>query len=254
MRIFLVTLGSLFFCTIIFWTIKFWGRSQVFSEYPHPLFEYAKKQHGPLYFIKPSPHLVEQDLDSAENLYLDVATTGDQKVVVAKEIWDLKKKPIRFSNYEDIKNDVILLSSLKEKLIQKKFIFNLSENAQAGHMIFFDELKSLQIEKGENFIITSPYEALIKALKEVAPALLYGSTQPEILKMTAMKSMGLIEALTLRADIIIYPLRINKQKFYDETLQDELRRRHKNFIVGPISESEMEEAKALKPWGIIIQK
>lgn len=254
MRIFLISIGSLFFCLIIFWTIKFWGRSQVFTEYPHPLFEYAATQSRPLYFIKPQPRLVEKALDSVENLYLDVATTGDQKVVVAKKVWELKKKPIRYLNYEDIKNDVILLLDVKNKLSNRKLIFNLSENVQAGHMIFFDELKNLGLEKGENFIVTSPYEALAKALKEVAPTFLYGSTQPEILKIVAMESMGLIEALKLRADIIIYPLKIKNQKFYDETLLQELSRRRMHFIVGPIDNAQVEEAKALNPWGIIVEK
>ena len=254
MRLILVTIGSLIFSLIIFWTIKFWGRSQSYVTYPHPLFAYAEQSKKPIFFIKPSPVVVDRALDGAENLYLDVATTGDQKVVIAKKAWDKKGKPIRYQNYEDIKADVILLSEVKTKLVNRKLILNLSENAQAGHMIFFDELKALGMEKGENMIVTSPYEAMIKALKEVAPTFLYGTTQPEILKIAAMKSMWLIEAVNLRADIVIYPLMIKNEKFYDETLLTELARRHKNFIVGPIDDVQIAEAVALKPWGIIVDK
>lgn len=254
MRIILVTIGSLIFCAIIFWTIKFWGLGQTYTNYSHPLFSYAEQLHGPVYFTKPSAVTVEGALDTTDNLYLDVATTEDQQLVVAKKFWEKIQKPIRYSKYSDIMSEVIRLSDVKNKLANRKFIFNLSENAQAGHMIFFDELKNLELQNGAAFIVTSPYEALAKALKEVAPAFVYGSTQPEILKIIAMKSMWLIEALTLRADIVIYPLNIKNEKFFDSTLVNELKRRHKKFIIGPISPAERPEALALDPWGIIITK
>ena len=254
MRLILVTICSLIFSLIIFWTIKFWGRSQTYVTYAHPLFTYVEQSKKPIFFIKPSPVVVDRALEGPENLYLDVATTGDQKVVIAKKVWDKKGKPIRYLNYQDIKSDVILLSDVKDRLLNRKLILNLSENAQAGHMIFYDELKALGLEKGENIIVTSPYEAMIKALKEIAPTFLYGTTQPEILKIAAMKSMWLIEALNLRADIVIYPLMIKNEKFYDETLLAELKRRHKNFIIGPIDDVQIAEAVALKPWGIVVDK
>ena len=47
---------------------------------------------------------------------------------------------------------------------------------------------------------------MAKSLKDVAPSFLFGLTQPEILKITAMRSMGLFEAIILRSDAIIYSL------------------------------------------------
>ena len=252
MRIILVTIGSLIFSLIVFWTVKFWGRGLTYTDYSHPLFTYAAQKQGPIYFTKPSAVNVESSFDTIDNLYLDVATTEDQQLVVAKKHWENKQKPIRYSKFSDIQSDVVRLRDVIPKLTNRKFIFNLSENAQAGHMIFYDELKLLGLQNGDNFIVTSPYEALAKALKEVAPAYIYGSTQPEILKITAMKSMWLIEALTLRADVVIHALKIKNEKFYDPTLINELKRRHKKFIVGPISPDDIAEATGLNPWGIVL--
>ena len=255
MRLILVTTGSLIVCFIIFWTIKFWGRSQIYANYQHPLFAYSKVIQGPVFFEKPAPEMVEKLLDTESNLYLDTATTEDGKLVVAKKKWDSKMKPIRYSNYENIKSDVILLIDVKEKLKKRKLIFNISENAQAGHIIFIEELKKMGLDKGENLIVTSPYEAMAKALKEEAPALLFASTQPEILKITAMKSMHLIEALQLRADIVIHPIFIKNETFFDSELMNEIKRRHKRFIVGPVSSAaEIESAKALNPWGVLVSR
>lgn len=254
MRIVLVTICSLIASLIIFWTVKFWGRSLQFVPYDHPIYSHYKANSQPILFVKPAASDLESAMLGSENLYLDVASTSDQKVVLPRKVWGPKEKAIRYRNYEDIKSDVFLLSEWKEKLADRKIIFNLIENAQAGHVIFFDEIKKMNWEKGENFIVTSPYEAMARALKEIAPAWLYGSTQPEILRLVAMKSMLLIEAVSFRADIIIHPLLIRNQPFYDEVLLKEIDRRHKKIIVGPVSSADLIVAQQLNPLGIIIAK
>ncbi len=254
MRIVLVTVCSLIACLIIFWTIKFWGRSLHFVPYDHPLYSNTGNLSQPIIFIKPRASELEKVLIENNNLFLDVASTRDEKVVLPIKVWDFKKKPIRSSLYQDIKSDVVLLFDLKEKLTNKKIIFNLFENAQAGHAIFFDEIKKMGWGNGDNFIVTSPYEAIAKSLKDLAPAWLYGSTKPEILRLVAMDAMLLIEAVSFRADIIIHPLTIRNQKFYDEDLLAELNRRHKKIIVGPIDSTEMDVARQLNPLGIVVQQ
>ena len=249
-----MTICSLIACLILFWTVKFWGRSQHFMAYEHPIFTAAKNSTEPVLFIKPSPAQLQNALNTKDNLYLNVASTVDQKVVLPIKAWSSKMKPIRYSLYNDIKDDVILLFDVKDKLTGRLLIFNLVENAQAGHVIFFDEIKKMRWERGESLIVTSPYEAMGKSLKDIAPALLFGTTQPEILRLVAMNSMLLIEAVSLRADIVIHPLMIKNQKFYDESLLAELQRRHRKIIVGPIAEGDLIEARALNPLGIIVEK
>jgi len=254
MRIIAVTIASLLVSFIIFLTVKFWGQSHVYPDFKHPLFTAGEQANGPLIFIKPSFANLEQAIKDEPNLYLDVVSTVDGRLAIAKKEWSPKIKPIRNSTYEEIKNDLILIYDLKDILPQKKVIFNIAENAQAGHAIFLEEIKKANLGKGENFIVTSPYEAMASALKELAPTFIYGSTQPEILKIAAMRSMYLLEALNLRADVVIYPLKIRNQDFFGEDLLNELKRRHKRFIVGPIEKEELPQAEALKPFGIIINK
>ena len=252
MRIILVTICSLIACLIIFWTIKFWGQSLHFVPYNHPIFTLVKQNNEPLIFVKPSPENLAAAISSSENLYLNVASTLDQKVVLPLKSRINNRKPLRYAMYTEVASDVVLLADIKDKLAGRKIIFNLFENAQAGHAIFFDELKKLGWEKGENLIVTSPYEAMAKALKDIAPTLLYGSTQPEILRLVAMNSMNLIEAVSFRADIVIHPLQIKNQTFYNKDLLAELVRRHKHIIVGPLNAAEIPAARQLNPLGLII--
>ncbi len=252
MRIIFVTFCSLIACLIIFWTIKFWGRSLHFVPYNHPLFTFVKQNNEPIVYVKPTPENLAAAILSTENLYLDVASTVDQKVVLPLKSRVNNRKPLRYALYSEVASEVVLLAEVKDKLAGRKIIFNLFENAQAGHAIFFDELKKLGWEKGENLIVTSPYEAMAKALKDIAPTLLYGSTQPEILRLVAMNSMNLIEAVSFRADIVIHPLQIKNQSFYNEDLLLELGRRHKHIIVGPLKAAEVFAARQLNPLGLII--
>lgn len=254
MRIIQAILASLFVCVIVFFTVKFWGLSQPYADYKHPFYETSEI----LIFKKPQFANVEQVLmNSTDNVYLDIANTKDQKVVIVATNADQSidhTKDIRNKLYADVEKDVLLLNKFKDQLQKRKIIFNLVENAIAGHLIFIDEIKALGLEKGENFIVTTPYEVLAKSIKELQPTFLYGTSQPEILKLKAMESLGLIEAATMRADILIYPLTYYKQPFYTETLQNELKRRFKKIIAGPISPGEIEEAKKLNPLGIIVQE
>ncbi len=250
-RILIVTVFTLLLSLVCFWIVKLWGQSQSYPDYAHPLFT---NQQTPIIFIKPSFENLKATLDGTENIYLDLASTLDQKVVIPTRAWALNEKTLRNQNYDAVKDDVLLLNDYKDKLKNRKIIFNLTENAQAGHGIFYFAVEEMGMGKGENFIVTSPYEALIKALKEQQPALVYGTTTPEILKILAMNSMYLPEAVNIRADVIIHPLEIRKQPFYTEELLKEFTRRRKRIIVGPITADEKEKAVSLNPYGLIILK
>lgn len=251
MRIFGVIAITLGFMLGGFWMVKFWGRSQLFIEYHHPMLTNVET---PVLFYKPKAQDVEAALKSDQNLFLDVANTLDQKMVIITSPDHLQGKQIRNEKYDNIKDYVLLLSNYAPNLKKKKIIFNLFENAIAGHEIFINFLNEVDLQKGENFIVTSPFEAIAKSIKEKSPALLFGTTQPEILKIVAMDSMFLIEAANIRADFIIHPLKIRNQNFFNQSILAEIHRRHKNIIIGPETENHLEEANRLKPYGIILQK
>lgn len=254
MRVIAAIIISFFVTALTFFIVKFWGQSQPYADYKHPFYDTTEI----LIFKKPAFANVDQVITATdENLYLDIANTKDQKMVIVDIKTDQSAdhtKDIRNKLYADVEKDVLLLEKYKDRLKKRRIIFNLNENAIAGHLIFTDTIKALGLEKGENFIVTTPYETLSKSIKELVPTMLFGTTQPEILKLKAMESLNLIEAATMRADVLIYPLTYYKKTFYTETLQAELKRRFKKIIVGPIPANEIEEAKKLNPLGIIIQE
>lgn len=250
MRIIVVTICSLLVFFLGLLTVKFWGKAQTYAEYPHVMLQ---GQGAPIEFFKPSYAQLNESLASNKNLFLDVTVTFDQKLVIPKRKFVATEKPIKLFKYDEIKNDVLLVVDLKEQLNKRKIIFNMVDNARAIHETFIYDLKAMGMDKGDGFIVTSQYEAPIKALKELAPAFVYGSTQPEVLKIVAMQSMHVLEAVSIRADVIIHPLKIRNQLFYNDEIIQELKRRHKKIIIGPIGPDELLSAQQLNPFGIILK-
>ncbi|AGH96535.1 hypothetical protein [Pseudobdellovibrio exovorus] len=249
MRIIVVTILTLLMSFVCFLTVKYWGRSLSYTEYNHPMLQQSAE---PIIFSKPSFEHLDQALAGKENLFLDISVTFDQKLVIPRRQWQSTERPIRLFNYDEVKNDVILLSDVTEQLKNKKLVLNIIENAHAVHQVFIHNLEQMGLAKGDNFIVTSPYEAPMKALKEIAPALVFATTQPEILKIVAMQSMHLIEAVSFRADVILQPLKIRQHDFFNEELLAEMKRRKKKILVGPIEPDQIQSALQLEPLGIII--
>lgn len=252
MRILLVTAGTLIVCFIALLTTKMWGRSRHFPEYQHAFFT-AEASKLPVLFqdtVGLSRSEAEALLGGNENLYLEVAFTQDQILVLPLKKFE---RAVRYYNLADIKNDVLDVDQLAPYLKKdRKFILKLMENTRAEHEVFVENMKKMGLEKSQNFLVMSDYEAPLKALKEIEPAYVYGSSKPEVLRIVAMQSMYILEAVTLRADALVQPLELRNKEFFNEELLNEMKRRFVKIIVGPVNTAEVSRAQQLNPFGIII--
>jgi hypothetical protein len=250
MRIIFVSVGTLFVLFLGMMSTKYWGQARQFNEYKHPFFGATET---PVIFkeVAGLPRSeAEALLKSSENLFLEVALTQDQILVLPLEKFD---KELRHYLLADIKDKVLSADQLAGYLKKdRRLIIKLMENTRAEHEVFDENLKKMGMEKAQNFLVMSDYEAPLRSLKEIEPAFVYGSTTPEILRIVAMQSMHIIEAVSFRADAIVHPLEIRNQEFYNDELVNEMKRRHVKIIVGPINPSEMDRARKIDPYGIII--
>ena len=92
-------------------------------------------------------------------------------------------------------------------------------------------------------MVLSPFDVPMKYLKEKQPTYLFGTTQPEILRIKALESIWLIEASTFRADLVVHPELYYNHEFFTDKLRAELQRRFRRFIVGPVAPEQLESAK-----------
>lgn len=259
MRLLISTVIALVVSAVFFMIIKLWGASQPYIAYSHPLYETPGQ---PLVFQVLTPDNLTEGLKQTPAVYLNIAVTRDQKLIVIDRFFENEKqieqnKTFKYNNknFSDLTSDhpksAVLLEQFKDQLQGKKIIFNMQDNPLQSTIVFANIMKILGMEDGHNFIFVSPYDPPAKDLKSFAPTYLFGSTEPEILKIKALESLRLIEAAQFRADIVIHPLTYYKQPFFTENLIQELKKRHKKFIVGPLQDDEVAAALALNPFGII---
>ena len=240
MRLLLSTIIALTVSLCLFATFKMWGQSQVFIDYQHP---FLTTESRPVVFTIPKDNWTLEDLadPSKKNLYLNFGVTQDEITVILR-------KPIhqvRTKLFADIQADVYTADQIKSALQNKKIIFNVLENPIGGPEFFVEFIEKIGFQEARNFLVLSPFEAPMKYLKERQPAYLYGTTQPEILRIKALESIWLIEASTFRADMVVHPEYYYKREFFTDKLRTELQRRFRPFIVGPIPSENLATAKDL---------
>lgn len=260
MRLLTATIISLMVCLFFFLIIKLWGNSQLYIEYKHPFYADATET---LIFKVLTPQNIKDGLKTEANIYLNVGVTLDKKLIVIDPVYEAQKQvaekrtsKFQSRSFDEIKSadpqSAVWIEDYKEQLQDKRIIFNLQDNPLSGSPVFIDTMKNLGFEAGNNFIYISAYDPPAKDLKELQPTYLFGTTNPEILRLKAMESLFILEAATFRADIVIHPLTYYNRPFYTETLLKNIERRFKKVIIGPISENEKDEALKLKPLGIIL--
>ncbi len=253
MRILIITAGTAFVCLILFLMLKVWGSSQAYLAYSHPFYNTANKTTEPVLFEKPRFSEISEVLkNTKKNIYIDISSTKDGFILI-HEVNKYQTSSFRNQYFKDIKDVVLNLADFKNDLKNRKIIFNLTENAIAGDKTLIEEFQKMGLNDQAEILISSPYEVMSKSLKELAPTYIYAASKPEILRLKAMESFYLIETASVRADVIIHPLYFYKKLFFTETFVQEIKRRNKKIIIGPIPQSEYEEALKLNPFGIVVE-
>lgn len=269
MRLLIATIIALSVSFAFFVMIKIWGSSQPYGEYSHPFFtstpvSTTQAPAAPLVFKILTPLTLSEGLKTEKNIYLSIAITSDLKLMIIDKDYEAEKQFNKkvtaklhsrlFSEITDgTPNAAVLVENYKDQLKDKKIIFSMQDNPLQGTTVFIDTMKAIGLEAGTNFLFISAFDPPSKDLKSQQATYIYGTSDPEILRIKALESIYLIEASTFRADVVIHPLTYFKQPFFTEVLLNELKRRHKKFIIGPLVDGEMDAAVALNPFGVIVK-
>jgi hypothetical protein len=269
MRLLIATIIALSVSFAFFVMVKIWGTSQPYGEYSHPFFtpvasSTTPASTDPLVFKILTPQNLTAGLKTEKNVYLNIAITSDLKLMIIDKDYEAEKQfnkkvtaKLHSRLFTDIAdgtpNSAVLVENYKDQLKDKKIIFNMQDNPLQGTTVFVDTMKSIGLDSGNNFLFISAFDPPSKDLKSMQATYIYGTSEPEILRIKALESMYLIEAASFRADVVIHALTYFKQPFFTEVLVTELKRRHKKFIIGPLVDGEMNDALALKPFGVIVK-
>ncbi len=115
-------------------------------------------------------------------------------------------------------------------------------------VVAFIEMNNLS----QRVLVNSPIDIIIKAIKELKPMWIYGTSISEVTRLKTFSTIMLEPAIGLRGDVFIAPVSYLSRPLADELLVTEMKRRKKIVLLGPlVNESEITPAEQLHPDGII---
>ncbi len=263
MRVLFISAISILVLFIVLLISRLWGMGQQYPDFQHPFFEGSS---SPLIIVKGES---EKDLQEIQRqkpdaaVWLDVATTSDQKIIVFTR--DLKAKEMSIETYRGPKSlaysfeqlrsmhpEVRELRGIVAEFPTRKFVLNILDNVTGIHIGLVEALKGLSPEK--RILLQSNYNVILSSIKELEPFWLYGCSQADLMRFLTFESMWVLPATPFKGDVYIAPfILIGRPAFHESTLE-EVRRRHKKIILGPaLDKKEFDDAIRLKADGILVE-
>lgn len=267
LRVLGISLASVFAAFAILVTLRFWGLSLPINEFQSDFFSEKKPW---LAFEITTSNEIESVLKKSSGaiLFLDLRLSADQILFIqAPQIFeqslqqkkfkpeDYKGRYVSDYTYDFLKKEfpgIFPLEEVFQKYPEQKMILNLIDNSTDIHKVCVNLLKKYQL--GKKIVIHSPIEVVLKSIKELEPLWTFGTSQAEITRVLSLNSIQLLPAASMRSDVYITPLRIMNRSVFNTDLNQELLRRKKKIMFGPLqSFAEYEEAKKFTVDGYILK-
>jgi hypothetical protein len=239
MRLLGIILGTLFAVNMALASVYFWGLGRVFPKYNHPFF--AEKTP---WIILPLSWTEELSKYPNTIIWLNIFKEKNQTLSVLSE------------NKDPGKN--LALSEVLNKVGNRRVIFNIISNVEDIDRQMLAFIKDSG--KSEQILVQSDFDIILRAMKDQDANHPYGSSQSDRLRFNTFKGMalwsnGLLPATPFKGDVYISPLKWKNISLINEQIRNELRRRQKFIILGPLTnKEEVNQAESLNPDGFYFGK
>jgi hypothetical protein len=275
-----IILGCLLTMALFWFSLKFYGESQRFIAYDHPLEQEAGPwvmAYGGESSAYPSHTFpaIEASLRNPKNwLAFDVFMSAERSFYLIPRNYIAKedKRPwVKWNDreiamldagadfkssegtypYKGIDLQFPKLETVIAKYPEAKFFLWFRDNERDLDLIIASFLK--RFPKLENrVLIYSEYDVVMRSLKEQLPRWVYGSADGERTRLLMFDALRLQSAATIKGDFYFTPLKSGSVKMISETIKHEIERRQLPLILGPLmNDSEVNDAVKLSPKGFI---
>ena len=198
-------------------------------------------------------------------LWVNFYITADKKLISdygfelekffdwAREKNRYKGKYLHAYKLEDLTafwSEIVPLETVVRSFPDQQIILNVLSNDIDIHkeVVSFVEAHNLS----QRVLINSPIDIIIKAVKELRPMWLYGTSISEVTRIKTFSTIMLEPAIGLRGDVFVAPISYLSRPLADQLLVTEMKRRKKLVLLGPlVKETEMKTAEELQPDGIV---
>ena len=258
MRVLWISLGSLFVVFCIVFMTRIWGLSLPISEFQSEFFQGEKPWQG---LVVLSLSEAEQALSKNPEVILDLPLRLSEDHVLFVQSpqffeqslqemkWDPKdyrgKKPYEypFAVLQKQFPGLIPVDEFLKKFPQQRFILNIVDSAMDVHKVVVSTLEKNNV--GPLVLIQSDTDVILKAIKEMKPLWTFGTSNAETMRLLTFDSIGVVAATSVRSDIYFSVLKLSHRSVFNSSLYEELRRRKKKIMLGPLeSAEEIQEAKS----------
>jgi len=230
-------------------SIFFWGMGRVFPKYEHPFFQGNKP-----WIILPWSFQDSIQKKKEVIIWADVYSTSNDTLMVGP--WGENEKNLKYRE-EIVSKDRPLLVDLLKKYPDRKFIINIVSNTMNIDSQILSATQNMIQRKNISF--QSEFDIVLRSMKETFADLPYGASQSDRLRFNTFKSIapweaGLLPATPFRGDFYFAPLTWRKISMIDAQIVNEIHRRQKHVIIGPLKTIEdLKRAKGLGADGFLFE-
>ena len=244
MRLLAIIIGCTVALLISLASVHFYGLGQKYRPFEHkflsPPTPWVIAGWEQSFFQEKSPNLI---------LLAQVYKNKDGAFLVAPS----REKVSKNSEREQVASPSRpLLNDFLKQFPTQRLVLIITDNVED---IDLQIAKILEGEsKSERILIQSDFNLVLESIKKQQPMLLYGGTPSDIMRFKSFQSIGILTAVPFKGDIYFAPLRLKKRETINSGINEELVRRYKKVILGPLhSKDEVELALSLGADGLYVE-
>lgn len=265
MKLLLISLATVIFFAAVGVGLRSWGLATQYQKFEHAFWT----PEGPYWIVRVKTAMEGQRLtqEKADVIFwLDLHETRDHRFLVLPEdtvtlqltekIFGAEKwRGPQIPRYDLAElrpffPDAPLLEDIMTEFPNQRFILNLVDNVPD---IQFETVKLLQtLNPDKRVLIQSDTDVLLRSIKDLKPLWLYGTSHADIMRLLSFESIGLLSTTPFKGDVFISPLSLKGRSILNENVIEEMRRRKKMTILGPLTGNpDFEAARQANPDGYL---
>lgn len=242
MRLLLTTIATFILLAMVILTARFWGLSQWPATFDHPWFAFK------------TPWVVTT-LNHIDNsrpnviLWINVLRSTDRKLFALRDRIDASQT--KFTS-DQLMAKGERLDAVLARYANRNLVLNILSNEEDIDV----QVSELVGKTGEGrILLQSDFEVILRSVKKLQPLWLFGTSQADRVRFATFESLWLLPAIPFKGDVYIGPFQQKGIPIFNEEIAEELKRRGKKVILGPLeSKEQYEQALRLGVDGVFIDQ
>lgn len=244
-----VTVAVLALFLVVLGTLRFYGLSQPYHVYDHPLMTKNKPwvlawggelEDGPSHSRVALKGASQQE---GVMLAINLQMNAEKHFFAIPPDFKIGKELVKVSELSDTDINSLDLGEEQHPLSLEQVLEEFQQNPLFIWVGDNTENIDLRLEPifkkypaRQNLMIHSEFDNVVKSIKKLIPDLIYGTGVGQRIRFLMLGSMGLEPVATIDGDFLVAPLKERGVSSISVAMKTEMMRRQKIFILGPLND------------------